>query len=182
MLNRVLYRLAFVFAVISGVAVFAMMCLIAVDVTFRFFRSGIPGTIEIVSVYLMLMTGFLPMALVERQDSMIKVDALFTILRGGRRPVYLFATLVSFLVYAALTYATGMEAWEKVEAGAYVITTRYFMPSWPAYLMVPLALGLTTIISGVRLYEIVTGRVTQPPAEAAMDGMDAPNAGAGATA
>lgn len=179
MLRRFLNALAFGLAVVSGAAVFLMMALTAADVTLRFFGAGVRGTTDIVENYFMLAAGFLPLAYVERRDGMIAVDAVYAMVGAMQKPVYLFATLYSTVVYAALTYATGLVAWKKIVTGAYLDQIHYHLPVWPGFAMVPLALGLTTALVLLRMASLFRGGLVgrHDPAGALDDGQ-----GAGETA
>lgn len=176
MLHRFLNALAFGLAVLSGAAVFFMMALTAVDVTLRFFGGGVRGTTDIVENYFMLAAGFLPLAYVERRDGMIAVDAVFALVGAMQKPVYLFATLYSAIVYAALTYATGALAWKKIVTGAYLDQIYYHLPVWPGFAMVPLSLGLTTILVLLRAVSLFRGGLVGRHDPAASVG-EAPGAG-----
>ncbi|MEC9344075.1 MAG: TRAP transporter small permease [Pseudomonadota bacterium] len=138
-------------AVLAGLATFLVMLLITTDVTMRFLGSGVPGTLEIVTWYLMLVVAFLSIARVEQRDGMITVDALYDSFGvAGRRWVMAFATLVSAMVYGGLAFASLQEAIKQYEVGAYAITLTFVLLIWPAYFIVPVAFAAATLIAALR--------------------------------
>jgi len=172
-LNTLLRRLAYAAAVISGAAILAMVCLVAADVILRFFHRGLPGTFDIVSYYLMFAVGFLPLALVERVDGMITIDALYThfgvrLQKATRVGVAAF----SMAVYAALTYGTWNEAMKSVRSGAYVDVSSYLLPLWPANLILPVSFGLATLITLHQIAYLAAGGDLDPGMELGADDGD----------
>lgn len=138
-------------AVLAGLATFLIMVLIATDVVLRFMGSGVSGTLEIVTYYLMLVVAFLSVARVEQRDGMISVDALYDNLgQGSRRWVFVFATLVTAVVYAAVAFASLQEALKQFASGAYAITLNYILSIWPAYFIVPVAFAVAAATAGLR--------------------------------
>jgi len=143
-------------AVLAGLATFLIMVLIATDVVLRFAGSGVPGTLEIVTYYLMLVVAFLSISRVEQRDGMISVDALYDNLgRAGRRWMLVFATAVSTVVYAAIAYASLQEALKQFASGAYAITLYYVLSIWPAYFIVPLAFAVATATAALRVVLLI---------------------------
>jgi TRAP-type C4-dicarboxylate transport system permease small subunit len=139
-------------AVIAGVATFLIMLLIAADVVMRYLGSGVPGTLVIVTYYLMLVVAFLSIARVEQRDAMISVDALYDALGpAGRRWMMAFATALVTLVYAGIAYASLQEALKQFAVGAHALTLTYVLSIWPAYFIVPVAFAVAALIAGLRL-------------------------------
>jgi len=163
MIGRLLHRASFTLAVISGLAVFATMLIVCVDVLLRFNHSGLPGTTEIVSYYLMLSVGFLPLALVERVDGMITVDAVYAMLGTAfQRAIRIFAMLFSVAVYAALVWATFNEAMKNFRSGAYYDTSAYLLVLWPAYFIVPFSIALALLVAIHRTVDLMRGGPLEP--------------------
>ena len=138
-------------AALAGFATFFIMVIIAIDVALRFMGSGVPGTLEIVTYYLMIIVAFLSLANLEQKDGMISVDVLFNALPyGARRWMMVFAGTVATLVFAGVCYASFLEAMGHLRSGSYVVTLRYVLPTWPSYFIVPLAFGVATLVSALR--------------------------------
>jgi TRAP-type C4-dicarboxylate transport system permease small subunit len=147
MLSRFVQSASNGLAIVAGAATVLTMSIVTVDVTLRFFGSGVPGTLEIVTYYLMLVVAFLPLAYVERQDAVISVDALYVLAPpGAKRAMDIFVGLFSFLVYSAIAYLSLLEALRKFSSGSYVMTAYYELPVWPAYFIVPVGFGLAAIV------------------------------------
>ena len=138
-------------AVLAGVATFLVMLMIFADVVLRFFGSGVPGTLDIVTYYLMLIVAFVALAQVERDDGMVSVDALYEGMPiGAKRWIMVIACLTTAAVLRGIAYASWFEAVRQFSKGAYVMTLTYALPIWPAYFIVPVAFGLATAMSLVR--------------------------------
>jgi TRAP-type C4-dicarboxylate transport system permease small subunit len=147
MLSRFFHTASNGLAIVAGAATVLTMAIVTVDVTLRFFGSGVPGTLEIVTYYLMLMVAFLPLAYVERQDGAISVDALYLWAPPKvKRVMDIFAGLFSFLVYSAVAYLSLQFALHKFSSGSYVMTAYYALPIWPAYFIVPLGFALAAMV------------------------------------
>lgn len=145
-------------AVLAGFATFVIMVIIAADVTLRFLGSGVPGTLEIVTYYLMVIVAFLALGNLERKDGMISVDVVFNVLGvGGRRWMMVFAGVVSTLVMAGIAYGSLLEAMSQYRSGSYVVTLRYVLPIWPTYFIVPVAFAVAAFVSALRTFIAAMG-------------------------
>jgi len=157
-IGMILRRLAYASAVIGGIGVMATMILVAVDVSFRFFSRSVPGTTEIVSYFLMFAIGFLPIAMVERTDGMITLDAVYVMFgKRLKRASRIFAVAFSTVVYAALTWGTWIESMKQLRSGTYFDTTAYLLVVWPAYFIVPISLALATLVTLHRTIDLALG-------------------------
>jgi len=147
MLSRFVRAASSGLAIVAGVATVLTMTIVTVDVTLRFFGSGVPGTLEIVTWYLMVIVAFLPLAYVERQDGAISVDALYVLAPPrAKRAIDIFVGLFSFLVYATVAYLSLQLALHRFSSGSYVMTAYYALPVWPAYFIVPVGFGAAAIV------------------------------------
>jgi TRAP-type C4-dicarboxylate transport system permease small subunit len=158
LISRLLSSASYLLVALGGAGAFVTMMVVSVDVTLRMFGAGIPGTLEIVTYYLMSMVAFLPLARVERLEATISVDMLFTSV--GRRVQVLLLVLVaaiSTVIYGIIAYFTWIDALKHQEIGSYILTDRYPLPIWPAYYLVPAAFGLAALITLLRLAEVVAG-------------------------
>nr|WP_286174055.1 TRAP transporter small permease subunit [Rhodobacter sp. NTK016B] len=127
------------------------MFLVSGEIIFRLFGSYIPGSVEIITYYLIVGIAYLPLGQIEQRGDMIAMDVFSAI--AGRRvnsAMNWSNGLTSVLVYAVLTVATWEFAWGKMHDGAYVLTSTYALISWPAYFLPPVAFALATLTTLLR--------------------------------
>jgi TRAP-type C4-dicarboxylate transport system permease small subunit len=156
---RILDALTHVLVVISGIAISLMALHIVADVAGRYlFRAPLPGTVEFVSRYYMVVLVFLPLALVQQRDGHF-VAGLFTDnlpLRAKQRLIAVtqvamaaVALLLAWRGVTAAEYATSTG--EQVQAAEFVIMT------WPGRWLVPLGLGLMALQALVKAARLFAG-------------------------
>ena len=159
-------------AILAGLATFLVMMLICADVTLRYFGSGVPGTLDIVTYYLMLIVAFLSLARVEQMDGMISVDGLYEVApTSGRRWIMIFACLTTSIVFGGIAYASLLEAIQQFSKGAYVVTLSYVLPTWPAYFIVPVAFAMASATAFLRAVIALAGHAGRMPEIAAAMGL-----------
>ena len=167
---RLLSIVSSILVVIAGFGAAVTMLVVTADVVFRFFGTGIPGTLELVTYYLMSMVVFLPLARVERLEQTITVDIFSSTLPAGiRSGVAVLVSLLCAAIYGAICYLTWFDAVGKFRAGTYILTDRFPLPVWPAYFVVPLAFGLAMLVCLLRTAELVSGRYRERGGEAVGD-------------
>ncbi len=150
--------------VLAGVAVVLMMLHVTADVLSRpFMARPLPGTTLIVSDYYMVACAFLPLAFAQMTDAHISMDAAAQ-LTPKRAQYHMagFALLVACVLFAMLTYSAGLDAITKFKINSFAIEFGTRIPTWPSYFLLPIGCALMTLISGLRLTEYVTGRLTLP--------------------
>ena len=142
-------RLTDVFVLVGGVGLFLMMIHVVVDVLARaFFRVALPGTIEVVSSYYMVMAVFLPLAMVQRRDAHIMVN-LFTEWMPARRVYKLdtFVRVVFALAAIGFVLVTGEVAIEKTVIQEKIVTSDGFVWIWLSRWILPIsAAGLALVL------------------------------------
>lgn len=153
---------------LAGFSVFAAMLLIVAEIVFRLFGSFIPGSIEIISYYLIVGIAYLPLGKVERRREMISMDVL-SVMAGHRVNTAMdwSNSLASVLVYALLTAASWQFAMSKFAIGTYVNTATFPLITWPGYFIPPVAFGLTALVVLLRLLGL--SRDDTPPSPASAD-------------
>jgi len=141
--------------VMSGL-VFALMALhIVADVCGRYlFKTPLPGTVEIVASYYMVLLVFLPLAYVQQRDKHF-VAGIFTDRLPPRilLPLIGITDLVMAAVAALLTWAAVSAAIHATHSGEQVQMAEYLLPIWPGRWLVPLGLGtmcLYALANGLR--------------------------------
>lgn len=141
---RGLDALTYLLVIVSGIAISLMAIHIVVDVGGRYlFRAPLPGTVEFVSRYYMVVLVFLPLALVQQRNGHF-VAGLFTdnlplrtkqkLIAVTQLAMAAVALLLAWRGVAAAEHATSTG--EQVQAAEFVIMT------WPGRWLVPLGLGL----------------------------------------
>lgn len=155
--ERVLDALTNVLVFVSGIAICLMAVQIAADVAGRYlFRAPLPGTVEFVARYYMVILVFLPLALVQRRDGNF-VAGLFTDHLPG--PIKRRLIAVTQLAMAAVA---GLLAWCGVSAAEYATRTGeqvqpglFIIYTWPGRWLVPLGFGLMALqalVNAIRLF------------------------------
>lgn len=152
---------------LAGFSVFAAMLIIVAEIVFRLFGSFIPGSIEIISYYLIVGIAYLPLGKVERRREMISMD-VFSVIAGRRVNAAMDWSngLASVLVYALLTAASWQFAMSKFAIGTYVNTSTFALITWPGHFIPPVAFGLTALIVLLRLFGLSQGDAPEDPASA----------------
>jgi len=132
---------------LTGAAAIACALHVSLDVALKYlFAAPIPGTINIVSNYYMIILVFAPLAMAELRNAHISVDILP--LPPGRagdiwmRCIY----ILNGVVFAAVAYNTFVDAWKKYEVRAFALDQNGLIYIWPGYFVLPLGLGLISIL------------------------------------
>lgn len=150
-------------AIISGLAIFAMMSLIVADVVSRNFLGGsIAGSFEIVENYFMPLAVFPALAYVYGSGVLPKMDlAMHKTSRTVQDAVIYGLLVIELVLFALMTYytwgyaVTGMERNTAFPAGGDLYTL------WPLFFVVPLAFAMVIVETlFVLLKNILGGRVT----------------------
>lgn len=157
-------RLIAVSMMVAGAAVVLMMLHVTVDVASRIFLSWpLPGTTLIVSDYYMVACAFLPLAFAEKRNAHISMDLVTQFAStNGQRHLAAFAYLLSFAVFAVLTYSAALDAMTKYKINAFAIEFGTRIPIWPSYFLLPVGCALMTVLVAIRLVQYATGRLPKP--------------------
>lgn len=138
-LDRVLRFLEKPLLAVAGSLIFVMMLHVVGDVIGRYvFNNPITGTLEIVSNYYMIAIVFLPLALVQRRNSHIKVE-VFT--NWFSTPVIaavdVFATAIAITYVGLMAWFVTLEAIEHTAIREKIVVGVSLVPVWPARWFVP---------------------------------------------
>jgi TRAP-type C4-dicarboxylate transport system permease small subunit len=158
--ERALDTLTHILTLVSGVAISLMAIHIVVDITGRYlFRAPLPGTVEFVSRYYMVVLVFLPLALVQRRDGHF-VAGLFTDNLAPRAKQKLIAvTQVAMAAVALLLAWRGVTAAEHAtRTGEQVQAAEFVIMAWPGRWLVPLGLGLMAVQALANAARLFAGR------------------------
>ena len=146
-LDRHLYKLESVFALISGLAVFGLMMLAVVSVSGRnFFNQPLPGYVDWIQQAMPLI-AFMGVAFTQRDGGHIRMDMIVGKLRG--RALYvveLITTLAILALMILLVWGTWAHFARSFDFAAPLWSRDSSMdiaiPLWPAKLLAPVAFGV----------------------------------------
>jgi TRAP-type C4-dicarboxylate transport system permease small subunit len=154
-------------AFLGALAMLLMMCHVVADVSGRFlFNHPLPGTLESVTYYYMVMVTALPFAYVTRSQGQITVE-LFTNWMPLRWRALLEALVgVITLVYVCVfTWKTGEEAVSKYLIGEVRDAGVAQLIVWPTRWFLPLGFGVMGLAVAMRIVDdfrkFLRGRETQ---------------------
>ncbi len=149
-LDQRLYRLEQVFALLSGIAVFALMVLAVVSVSGRnVFNNPLAGYVDIIE-QIMPLIAFMGVAYVQRDGSHIRMDIVVGRLRG--RPLWVAEFITTFailVVMAAIVWGSWSHFLRSFDFAAPLwsrdSSIDIFLPLWPAKLLAPCAFFILCI-------------------------------------
>jgi TRAP-type C4-dicarboxylate transport system permease small subunit len=154
-LSRLIAALNTVLIWLSAAAISLMAVHIVVDVLLRtLFRAPLPGTVEFVSRYYMVILVFLPLAYVQMRGAHF-VAGLFTDYLPART-----RQMLDGVTSLCMALVAGLMAWTSVSSALYatrngeqVQAAQFVIPTWPGRWLVPIGLGLMTayaLLFGIR--------------------------------
>ncbi|MEC7258004.1 MAG: TRAP transporter small permease, partial [Pseudomonadota bacterium] len=133
-----------------------MVLHVTADVVCRYLLNApLPGTIEIVINYHMIIIGFLSLSFAEEKNRHISVELVADLLPARvQRKLDVLASFTAVVVFGFLAWRNWAEAMKKYDIKAYVTQGATDIPIWPAYFVVPLGCALILIVA---LYKLVCG-------------------------
>jgi len=148
--DRALARIERAGALVSGVVIFALMILGIVQVLGRkFFNAPVFGYIDIVELS-MIVFALLPIAFCERLGGHVRMEILTRRLVGRVRWIAEFgATAIALFAVTVIGWYGLAHALRAFEYGDTTIDAEII--TWPAKIVVPLALGLLSLRLVVQL-------------------------------
>lgn len=150
-LDRALYRLESLLTLAGGMMIFLLVLLATANVLGRWlFDLPINGYIDWVEQS-MAFIAFLGLSYTQRQGGHIRMDMLIGRLRGRWLwSMEFIGTLFMFLISLVLTYGSWLHflrAWQIGDSSLDID-----LPTWPAKLVVPLALGMLSLRLFIQLW------------------------------
>lgn len=119
---------------------------------------SVPGTVEIVMYYYMVLVAFLPWSIAQKLGEHISVDVLATVLPAGvMRWLQMGVHVFSALVTGILCWAMISMALRQTELGQIVETGWFQLPVWPARWLA--ALGCAAMVMVLIVQVISRGRL-----------------------
>ncbi|MCB1333990.1 MAG: TRAP transporter small permease [Roseivivax sp.] len=168
-LDRGLLKLEKLFALLAGLAVFALMLMAVVSVTGRNgFNEPLPGYVDWIQQAMPLI-AFMGISYVQREGGHIRMDIVVSQLRG--RPLWLFefvTTLLILVVMALLVWGTWAH-FERIFDFTKPLWSRdstidIRLPIWPAKILAPIAFSVLCLRATLQLWgygrALVTGTVS----------------------
>jgi len=146
-LDRQLYKLESIFALISGLAVFALMLLAVVSVGGRnFFNQPLPGYVDWIQQAMPLI-AFMGVSFTQRDGGHIRMDMIVSKLRGrALYTVELITTLAILALMILLVWGTFAHFQRSFDFNAPMWSRDSSMdialPLWPAKLLAPVAFSI----------------------------------------
>ena len=167
-IDHQLLRLEKFLALLSGLAVFALMVLAVVSVGGRnLFASPLPGYVDWIEQAMPLI-AFMGISYVQREGGHIRMDILVGQLRG--RALYiveLITTLVILLLMALLVWGTWSHFGRSFDFSAPMWSRDSSMdialPIWPAKLLAPVAFFVICLRLALQAWAYVRAIVTGDP-------------------
>lgn len=143
-IDRWVFKLESALTLIAGVTILLLVFLAVVNVLGRWmFNLPVRGYIDWVE-QLMAVFAFLGIAYCQRLGGHIRMDLLVGSLKGRAQWLSEFITvLMMLLVTLILTYGTYLHFWRSFSNGDSSIDIG--LPTWPAKLVVPVALALLSL-------------------------------------
>ncbi len=141
-------RLSVVILWFGAVALVGTMLLICADVFGRYLLSEpIPGTLEIVSSYMMVAMIYLPIAYVQARRQNVMVD-LFTMRLNDRAKAALdmAACAIGMVYVGLLTWLVFGEAVDATHAREFKDIYVAFLPVWPARWFLVISFGVMFLV------------------------------------
>ncbi len=163
--DRRLYRLERVFALLSGLAVFSLMILAVVSVSGRnFINQPLPGYVDWIEQAMPLI-AFMGISFTQRDGGHIRMDMVVGALRG--RVLYaveFITTLAIFALMVLLVWGTWAHFDRSFDFGAPMWSRDSSMdialPLWPAKLMAPVAFGVLALRLALQLVAYARAFIT----------------------
>ena len=142
-------RLVWISGLIGATALFAVMTLVFTSVILRYFGIVVPDSYDLSRMLLGILI-FWGIALAVAENSMIKVDALFSIAGPrGRQLIRAFAAIVTAIVLGLVAWRAGVAVVDAFDSK--VSTSNLRLRLWPFYTAASIALILAVAIALVRM-------------------------------
>ncbi len=154
MIDKVLKWLSNGLAAVAGVGLVLMMVQTVADViSDQFFFRPIPGNLEVISIYHMVLVVFLPLAFIEKRHEHIQVDLIYQLMpRLLQRITLSFGYLLCTVFFAILSWRTSGDAIRSVAKNEVLMGNVYVL-IWPAKFVLPIGfatIGLVTLLHAWR--------------------------------
>ncbi|MGR3696872.1 MAG: TRAP transporter small permease subunit [Roseovarius sp.] len=149
-LDRHLYRLERLLALLSGLAVFSIMILAVISVSGRnFFNQPVPGYVDWIE-QIMPLIAFMGVAYTQRDGGHIRMDVVVGMLRGRSLwLVELITTLAVLILMLLLVWGSWAHFQRSFDWAAPMwsrdSTIDIGLPIWPAKILAPIAFAVLSL-------------------------------------
>lgn len=156
-LDRRIYRLERLLALLSGIAVFSIMVLAVISVGGRnFFNQPVPGYVDWIE-QIMPLIAFMGVAYTQRDGGHIRMDIVVGLLKGRTLWLVEFLTTLAVLVLMLLlVWGTWAHFQRSFDWGAPLwsrdSTIDIGLPIWPAKILAPIAFGVLSLRLALQLW------------------------------
>lgn len=156
-LDRRLYKLERLLALLSGLAVFSIMVLAVISVSGRnFFNQPVPGYVDWIE-QIMPLIAFMGVAYTQRDGGHIRMDIVVSLLKGRALWLVEFVTtLIVLIVMLLLVWGAWAHFQRSFDWGAPLwsrdSTIDIGLPIWPAKILAPIAFAVLSIRLGLQLW------------------------------
>jgi len=163
-------RLAILLAAVAIMSLFLMMLQTVIDVlASNLAGRPIPGNLEIISVYHMVLVVFLPLAFVELKKEPIAVDLVYRMLpQTLQRWVLVASYLVTAAFFGLLTWQTGADALRSFRMHE-MIMGAVFLTIWPAKLALPVGFAAALLVVVANAWQAATDPGFNPSPDVSED-------------
>ncbi|MCZ4258207.1 TRAP transporter small permease [Sulfitobacter sp. PR48] len=157
MFLRWIRRLAIVLAALAIMSLFLMMLQTVIDVlASNLAGRPIPGNLEIISVYHMVLVVFLPLAFVELKKEPIAVDLVYRMLPEMlKRCVLVAGYLITATFFGFLAWQTGTDALRSFNMNEMMMGA-VFVTIWPAKLALPIGFAAALLMVVANAWQAAT--------------------------
>ncbi|GLT11057.1 C4-dicarboxylate ABC transporter permease [Sulfitobacter porphyrae] len=157
MFLRWIRRLAIVLAALAIMSLFLMMLQTVIDVlASNLAGRPIPGNVEIISVYHMVLVVFLPLAFVELKKEPIAVDLVYRMLPEMlKRCVLVAGYLITATFFGFLAWQTGTDALRSFNMNEMMMGA-VFVTIWPAKLALPIGFAAALLMVAANAWQAAT--------------------------
>ncbi|TMV14613.1 TRAP transporter small permease [Arenibacterium halophilum] len=152
-LSALAERIVAVTAWIAAITVIVMCLHVSASALLRsLFNVTLPGTVEIVMYYYMVLVAFLPWSMAQKLGEHVSVDMLVTVLPDRVTVVLqLLVDVFSAAVTGILCWALVSMAIRQTGFGQIVETGWFGLPVWPARWLAALGCGAMVLVLAVQI-------------------------------
>lgn len=163
MMDRAIKWLSDMLAAIAGIALVLMMVQTVADVVAdQVFTRPIPGNLEVISVYHMVLVVFLPLAFIERRHEHIQVDLVYQLMpRLLQRFTLVFGYVITAGFFGILTWRTWDDAMRALAKNEMLMGNVYVI-IWPAKFVLPIGFFAIGLVVLLHAWRVVTDRTFSP--------------------
>ena len=162
-LERALNALAVAMLALAGVALMVMALHIVADIGGRYlFAAPLPGTVEMVARYYMVLLVFLPLGWAQKENAHFAAGIFTDRLSARARLKLQGLTQIGMAIVAALlAWVSVLAAEHAMSVSEQVQAAEFILQVWPARWVLPASFALMSIYAALQAWNaLVVGRTT----------------------